>query len=75
MYLIQDPAKKVAVVIPMYKNELSDQEWASFHQCLKVLHKHPIIVVKPQSLALTVLEGYDGIEYMDFDDADWKSVV
>lgn len=69
MYLIKDFTERVAVVIPMYKNELSDYEAASLNQCMTVLGKYPIIVVKPRSLNLTVLDGYTGIEFMDFDDA------
>jgi len=74
MYLIKDFNEKVAVVIPMYKNELSDYETVSLNQCLTVLHKHPIIVIKPRSLTLTVLDGYEGILYMDFDDAYFENI-
>lgn len=74
MYLIKDATQKVAVVIPIYKNELSELEMVSLNQCIAVLHKHPIIVVKPRSLALTVLEDYQGIRYIDFDDAYFNDI-
>jgi hypothetical protein len=74
MYLIKDFTQKVAVVIPMYKNELSANELASLNQCFAVLYNHPIIVIKPRSLKLTVLDGYKGIQYIEFDDAYFEDV-
>lgn len=74
MYLIKQPDEKVAVVIPIYKNDLSDNEMVSLNQCLTVLHKHPIIIIKPRSLALTILEDYQGIKYMNFDDAYFDDI-
>jgi hypothetical protein len=74
MYLVKDFTEKVAVVIPVYKNELTDLERISLNQCLTVLHKHPIIVVKPRSLKLTVFDDYTGIEFMDFDDAYFNDI-
>lgn len=74
MYLVKNFTEQVAVVIPIYKNELSHYEMISLSQCIKVLHKHPIIIAKPRSLRLTVLNGYEGIQYMDFDDAYFDSI-
>lgn len=45
--------QKVAVVIPVYRAELTATEQISLHQCLRVLAKYPIIVVKPESLVLS----------------------
>ena len=41
---------KVAVVIPIYKNSLDEDEVSALQQALKVLHKHPIIFIAPTSL-------------------------
>ena len=46
-----DANKKTAVVIPFYKTQLSDYERISLNQCLKVLGNHPIIAIKPDSIA------------------------
>ena len=40
--------EKVAVVIPYYHSQLSEQEEISFRQCLKVLCAYPIILVVPE---------------------------
>jgi hypothetical protein len=47
--------KKVAVVVPVYKTELSDYEKICIQQCRKVLAKHPIIAIKPKTLDLAEL--------------------
>lgn len=45
--------KKVAVIIPFYTAELSENDKIALQQCHKVLSAHAIIAVKPQSLVLT----------------------
>ena len=44
--------KKVAVIIPFYRDTISDYESIALQQCAKVLGNHPIIAVKPESLTL-----------------------
>ena len=46
-------ANKVAVVIPIYQNNLSDLEFIALRQCQKVLNSYPIIIVKPNDLTLS----------------------
>ncbi|WP_316830694.1 DUF5672 family protein [Pedobacter aquatilis] len=44
--------KKVAVIIPFYKSDISDYENISLQQCKKILADHDIIIIKPENLAL-----------------------
>jgi hypothetical protein len=46
---------KCSVVIPIYKNYPTEFEKKSYIQCLKILHKHPIIIACP--------ENFDGTYY------------
>lgn len=52
--------QKVAVVIPVYRAELTASELVSLRQCLRVLTKYPIIVVKPKSLELAGWREFEG---------------
>jgi hypothetical protein len=46
-------SKKVAVIIPFYKDQLTDFEKIALEQCFKVLADYPIIAIKPDRLVLT----------------------
>ncbi len=66
--------EKVAVVIPLYKSTLSKQEELSLLQCLRILGKHPIIFVTPESLNTSFLSAYDiRIQAIRFKDEYFKS--
>lgn len=45
---------KAAVVIPVYKKDLNNDEKLSLNQCFNVLGKHPLIFVAPKKLDLYV---------------------
>lgn len=45
----------VCVVIPVYRNTLTDHETISLTQCIRVLSKYPVALVAPASLDLTPL--------------------
>ena len=45
-------SKKVAIIIPFYKDGLLHTESVSLQQCFKVLGSHDIIAIKPESLGL-----------------------
>jgi len=64
-------SKRVAIVIPVYKNTLNENEAKSLAQCKKVLHQYPIIFVAPKSLDAEFLTNDDQVER--FDDAYFKS--
>ena len=66
--------KKVAIVIPIYKSTLTHNEEKSLLQCQRILGKHPIIFVAPNSLNLNFLAKWD-IEYsaIRFEDQYFKS--
>ena len=70
-----DQTKKVAVIIPFYKNELSAQELVSLQQCFKVLSNYAIIAVKPQSLVLPQkAQGFPFTATISFNDDYFKSI-
>ena len=67
--------KQVAVIIPFYKNELSEFENISLSQCLKTLSDHPIIAIKPESLALdTVLNRERFASVVSFEDSFFDGI-
>jgi hypothetical protein len=51
-------SKKIGIVIPIYKSDLSDKEKISIMRVFKVLHKYRIIFVAPQSLSLINYKRY-----------------
>lgn len=54
--------KLVTILIPIYKEELSQDEYTSLRQCISILSSHPITLVCPESLKL---DKYFA-EYTDF---------
>ncbi len=69
----QDPA--VAVVIPIYKSALNALETVSLKQCMKVLGRYPVRIVKPESLDLQNLkEEFPSIEFISFEDYFFKDI-
>ena len=57
----------VAVVIPIYQSTLSVAEKASLKQCMHVLGKYPVKIIKPHSLNLDTLQKeYPAIEMISF---------
>lgn len=49
--LFSKPLYEVAVVIPIYKEHLNDNEIISLDRCLKILGDHPIVVISPEGLS------------------------
>lgn len=67
--------KKVAVVVPIYKTQLSLYEKISVQQCKKVLSEHPIIAVVPESLHISELGEYNIFDQViQFEDSFFKNV-
>lgn len=44
--------KKVAIIIPFYKDELLHNESVALQQCFKILGSHTVIAIKPERLVL-----------------------
>lgn len=66
----------VAVVVPVYKAQLSTHERISLQQCVRILGHHPLILVKPQSLdagEFTAL--HPAFQVLSFDDAYFTTVA
>ncbi|NQX38473.1 hypothetical protein SAMN05421820_101495 [Pedobacter steynii] len=49
--------QQVAVVIPIYKTNLSYDDRFSLNQCFDILAKHPIIAIKPKSLDINLVDS------------------
>lgn len=58
--------EKVAVVIPVYKNILSENEVKSLSQCAQILNKHPIIFVCPDSLDISFYDNFCKSKNLNF---------
>lgn len=69
----QDPS--AAIVIPVYKSELTEPEKLSLRQCMKVLSAYPVIIVKPDRLDLPeIKEEYPSISFKSFGDHYFKGI-
>ena len=69
----QNPS--VVIVIPIYQSVLSEAEKLSLRQCLKILGRYPVQVVKPQNLDISKLkEEFPSLEFISFDDSFFKGV-
>ena len=67
--------RTAAVVIPVYKPDMSPDEEISFRQCVEVLKSHPIVLIKPHSLSIdTYLDIYPRLLVESFDDAYFQSI-
>lgn len=67
--------KKVAVILPFYKPELSAHETIALEQAHKIFAKHPIIAVKPEGLVLPdTIAKYPFADVKSFNDEYFKSV-
>jgi hypothetical protein len=69
-----DKIKKVAVVIPVYKTQLTHHEQVALTQCKAVLSAYPIIIVKPQSLDVSSITADTSISTESFNDSYFESV-
>lgn len=70
---VTDPS--VAIVIPVYRAEFTEAEKASLKQCMNVLSRYPVKMVKPRSLNLEwVADAYPAIEFVPFDDAFFSGI-
>jgi len=66
---------QVAVVIPMYKSEMTPFEQKSFEQCIKILGHYPIVIIKPESLDLEHLkQSHAAIQFQNFEDKYFKGI-
>lgn len=69
---------EVAVVIPVYQANPSESELRSFQQCLRILGKHPIVLLIPRGLDTTRYQHdiSDGMEFtiVSFDPTYFSSI-
>lgn len=59
----------VVVVVPAYRAQLTPYERISLQQCVRMLGRYPIVVVKPQHLDLSAwLTDFPTLQFKSFDD-------
>src|ERR1700759_4138843 len=69
-------AGKVAVVIPIYRNNLSNLEFIALQQCRKVLGNYPTIIAKPHHLKLSQqINDTINAAAESFDDSYFKDIA
>lgn len=68
------PKKTVAVIIPFYKDHLTDNEKVALQQCKKVLNNYPIMAIKPHKLDSSFLTPYNLTEILSFDDSFFEDI-
>lgn len=67
--------EEVAVLVPIYRDSLTEEERISLNSIVDKLKAYPIIFVKPASLSLKrVGEGYPQVMEANFDDAFFTSI-
>ncbi|MGV8877882.1 MAG: DUF5672 family protein [Sphingobacteriaceae bacterium] len=66
--------KLVSIIIPFYKNNLSENERLSLQQCFKLLHNYPIFAIKPLQLDGSFLNEYSFSETISFDDSFFQNI-
>jgi hypothetical protein len=52
---VVNPIHTVCVVIPVYQTFLNPAQQVSLERCLSILGSHPVVVVKPEGLDLSIL--------------------
>src|SRR5665213_729855 len=68
--------KKVAVIIPFYRDIITGYEKIALHQCERILSTYPKIAIKPQSLILPgEANTVSFSEIVDFDDHYFKGLA
>lgn len=67
--------QKVVVVIPTHKANPTDNELASFRQCYKILGTHPIRIVAPEGLEMSVYKNAVPETEIVFIDPIWLSSI
>lgn len=67
--------KLVNILIPIYKEALSPEEYTSLRQCITILSSHPITLVCPESLVLNAyFAEYSDFKVETFHDDFFKSI-
>jgi len=72
---VQKQEPSVAIVIPVYKSELTESEKLSLRQCMKVLSHFPVIIVKPESLDFPeIKKEFPTVNFKAFNDQYFKGI-
>lgn len=64
-----------AVVIPVYHKDLNEYEQISLRQCVSILGRHPLIIIKPDTLDLSDwTEQYPMLQFESFNQPYFRSI-
>lgn len=67
---------KVAIIIPIYKSILSEDEELSLRQTCKVLSSYPLVVIHPEGLDLTsIATTYPVLQFEKFPPVFFKGIM
>lgn len=65
----------IAIAVPYYKNELTDDEQASLQACLRILGRYDTFLVAPRGLDTSVVtQAHPTLEVERFDDSYFQSL-
>lgn len=63
------PGSKYVIIIPVHKENLTENETIALNQCLKLLGEFPVMVIKPESLNTARLQDkFPGLQFESFPD-------
>lgn len=62
-YLLSRPKYEAAVVIPVYKTDLSEYENISLERCLKIFANNQIAIIAPEGLPLDEIKLLNSVKY------------
>lgn len=66
-------SKKVKIIIPFYREKLTENEKISLLQCKRILGRYQLCIIKPDNLTLQV-EEVQGTEVEEFDEKWFRSI-
>lgn len=68
---------KVAIVIPVYKNEMSPYEAISLQQCFAILNNYPIVFICPKNMEMGsfYLDYCHKAQFIFLDDDNFESII
>lgn len=65
--------KEVKIIIPCFREYLTESEKISIQQCKKILSRYPMCIIQPDNLHLNI-EELKGVEIETFDEKWFRSV-
>lgn len=65
----------IVVIIPIYRSVLTEDEYISLNQCVRILSDYSIVLVKPESLDVsTIISDFSSLSFESFPDQYFVSL-